>query len=137
MQRHRAHARRRDSPGIEAKSREGVAVDDWSHLAVSYDGSGTATGIQIYIDGRNIPTDVANDKLAGDFANKGELQIGNKDWGIPFKGSVCRFQNLRPASLSERGIGIRTVRSRPFAAADCSGTAQRRSEKMASIVLPG
>ncbi len=104
-------ARLRDrgaNPGIEVKSREGVPVEDWSHVAVSYDGSGQAKGIQVYIDGRNIPTDVVNDKLAGDFANKGELQIGNKDWGTPFKGSLSdlRIYNRRlyPNEALELGL---------------------------------
>ena len=104
-------ARLRDggaSPGIEVKSREGVPVEDWSHVAVSYDGSGQAKGIQVYIDGQNIRTDVVNDKLAADFANKGELQIGNKDWGTPFKGSLSdlRIYNRRlyPNEALELGL---------------------------------
>jgi Protein of unknown function (DUF1553)/Protein of unknown function (DUF1549)/Concanavalin A-like lectin/glucanases superfamily/Planctomycete cytochrome C len=95
-------------PGIEVKSREGVPVEDWSHIAVSYDGSGQARGIQIYIDGRNIPTDIVNDKLAADFANKGESQIGNKEWGTPFKGSISdlRIYNRRlyPNEALELGL---------------------------------
>lgn len=104
-------ARMRDAgsaPGIEVKSREGVPVEDWSHIAVSYDGSGQAAGIQIYIDGRNIATDIINDKLAGNFANKGELEIGNKDWGTPFKGSISDLRiydrRLYPNEALELGL---------------------------------
>lgn len=95
-------------PGLEVKSREGVAVEDWSHVAVSYDGSGTANGIQIYINGQSIPSDVVNDKLAGDFANNGELQIGNKEWGTAFKGSISDLRiysrRLYPNEALEVGL---------------------------------
>jgi mono/diheme cytochrome c family protein len=83
----RFHDGRPDS-GIEVKSRDGVPVKAWSRVAVAYDGSGAARGIQIYIDGRNIPIEVVTDRLAADFAVTGELQIGNKDWGTPFKGAI-------------------------------------------------
>jgi hypothetical protein len=94
--------------GLEVKSREGVGVEDWSHIAVSYDGSGTANGIQIYINGQSVPSDVVNDKLTGDFANNGELQIGNKDWGTAFKGSISDLRvysrRLYPNEALEVGL---------------------------------
>jgi hypothetical protein len=94
--------------GLEVKSREGVEVEDWSHIAVSYDGSGAANGIQIYINGRSIPSDVINDKLTGDFANNGELQIGNKEWGTAFKGSISDLRlysrRLYPNEALELGL---------------------------------
>jgi hypothetical protein len=85
------------SPGLEVKSREGIPTEDWSHVAVAYDGSGNARGIQVYIDGRSIPTEIVNDKLQGEFGGEGELQIGNKAWGTAFKGAVAdlRLYNRR------------------------------------------
>lgn len=95
-------------PGIEVKSREGVAVDDWSHVAVAYDGSGEAAGIQVYLNGRSIPIEVLSNKLGADFANSGELQIGNKDWGTPFKGSISDLRlyerRLYPNEALELGL---------------------------------
>jgi hypothetical protein len=95
-------------PGIEVKSREGVPTEDWSHVAVAYDGSGAARGIQVYIDGRSIPTEIINDKLQGDFAGEGELQIGNKEWGTAFKGAISdlRLYNRRlyPNEANQLGL---------------------------------
>ena len=83
--------------GIAVKSKAGVGVEEWSHVAISYDGSGRAKGIQIYIDGRNVPINIVQDKLAGDFASGGESQTGNKDWGTAFKGQLgdLRIYNRR------------------------------------------
>ena len=84
--------------GIEVKSNEGVRFnanpdqgevnEHWDHVIVSYDGSGRARGIQVYIDGRSVRTTVVLDKLAAASFEQGELQIGNKDWGTPFKGQL-------------------------------------------------
>lgn len=84
--------------GIEIKSNDGVRFkanpdqgevnEHWDHVIVSYDGSGRARGIQVYIDGRSVRTTVVLDKLAAASFEQGELQIGNKDWGTPFKGQL-------------------------------------------------
>ncbi len=82
---------------IEVKSTEGVALDKWNELAVSYDGSGRAKGIQIYVNGHTVKTTVLLDRLPTTSFAKGELQIGNKDWGTPFKGQIedLRIYNRR------------------------------------------
>jgi hypothetical protein len=93
---------------IAVKSEGGVTVDDWSHVAVSYDGSGKAKGIQIYLDGRNSPVQIVQDKLAGDFSGGGELQIGNKDWGTAFKGQLgdLRIYNRRLYASEAMQLGL-------------------------------
>ncbi len=92
----RLHSSGPDS-GIEVKSTQGLALEHWNHLAVSYDGSGQAKGIQIYIDGHNAPTVVNRDKLARVSFESGELQIGNKEWGTALKGQLqaVRIYNRR------------------------------------------
>ncbi len=94
--------------GIAVKSKAGVGVEDWSHVAISYDGSGRAKGIQIYIDGRNVPINIVQDKLAGDFASGGETQTGNKDWGTAFKGQLgdLRIYNRRLYTSEAMQLGL-------------------------------
>ena len=86
-----------DSSGIDVKSTEGLTLEDWNHLAVSYDGSGKAKAIQIYVNGRPVGTTVTLNKLTPASFEKGQAQIGNKEWGTPFKGqlSQLRFYNRR------------------------------------------
>ncbi|MBV8570229.1 MAG: DUF1553 domain-containing protein, partial [Acidobacteriaceae bacterium] len=95
--------------GIEVKSKEGVTLNEldsasehghanaWNHVIVSYDGSGRAKGIQVYIDGRGVEMTTVLDKMTPAFFEKGELQIGNKEWGTPFKGQIAdlRFYDRR------------------------------------------
>jgi Protein of unknown function (DUF1553)/Protein of unknown function (DUF1549)/Concanavalin A-like lectin/glucanases superfamily/Planctomycete cytochrome C len=92
---------------IEVKSKEGIKYkantdqgevnEHWDHVIVSYDGSGQAKGVQIYIDGRSVKTITNLDKLAPASFSNGQLEIGNKDWGTPFKGQLSglRLYNRR------------------------------------------
>ncbi len=90
---------RNDGPssGIEVKSTAGVALEGWSHVAIAYDGSAKAKGIQIYIDGQSVATEIVRDKLPAASFGDGDLQTGNKNWGTPFKGQLAdlRFYNRR------------------------------------------
>jgi hypothetical protein len=112
--------------GIEVKSKQGVSrekpasnddeVGSWSHLIVSYDGSGNAKGIQIYIDGRTVPTETVSAATWGGSpdprrtATSGlsDLQIGNKSLGTPFKGQLSdlRFYNRRLYASEALQIGL-------------------------------
>lgn len=83
--------------GIETRSVQGVELDDWSHITVAYDGSGKANGIQIFINGHDVKTSTVLDRMTTPVSLKGDLQIGNKDWGTPLKGKLedLRFYNRR------------------------------------------
>jgi hypothetical protein len=132
---------RRDGPsaGIEVKSKQGVSrekpsrfedeVGAWSHLIVSYDGSGKAKGIQIYIDGRSVPIETVADNMgpAPSF-EAGELQIGNKEWGTPLKGRIAdlRFYNRRLYANEALQIGLLSPLHSVL-----SISAERRSEDQA------
>jgi hypothetical protein len=84
--------------GLQVKSEEGIQFaanpdqgevnHHWDNVIVSYDGSGRAKGVQIYINGRSVKTSVNMDKLAAASFEQGELEIGNKDWGTPYKGHL-------------------------------------------------
>lgn len=102
--------------GIEVKSRqgipfsedEGIIQSDWSHVAVSYDGSGKAKGVQIYLNGRSVPTEIALDKLGPVSFEKGELETGNRDWGTAFKGQLgdLRIYNRRLYANEALELGL-------------------------------
>ncbi len=101
---------------IEVKSKQGVALENWSHLIASYDGSGNAKGIQIYIGGRSVPTETISDAKWGGSpdprrtatSGSGDLQVGNKALGTAFKGQISdlRFYNRRLYASEALQIGL-------------------------------
>ena len=52
-----------NSDAIQVIANEPVKTRLWQHLAVTYDGSGTAAGIAIYINGKHQPVEVRYDNL--------------------------------------------------------------------------
>jgi hypothetical protein len=116
-----------DSPAslLEIKSQHGLELENWNHVAITYDGSGDAKGLQIYLDGASAPVQtIANSPVNATF-DKGLLQIGNKDWGTPLKGQLSdlRFyqRRLYAGEISQIGLlaPLRQVIEKP---------AEKRSE---------
>src|SRR5204863_8574462 len=94
--------------GLTLNEEEGVTSSDWSHVIVSYDGSGKGKGVQIYLNGRSVPTEIILDKLAPASFEKGELETGNKDWGTAFKGQLgdVRIYNRRLYANEALELGL-------------------------------
>jgi hypothetical protein len=61
---------------IRVESRALIPADRWTHLAVSYDGSRSASGVSIFLDGREVPTEVLLDELNQTFLTRDPLRIG-------------------------------------------------------------
>ena len=71
---------------IEVRTKDRVPMDRSHHVLVNYDGSGKAAGLQLYVDGKAWPTEVAKDALSGSFRTSAPLEIGNKNTGGLFQG---------------------------------------------------
>ncbi|MBK8979962.1 MAG: DUF1553 domain-containing protein [Planctomycetes bacterium] len=48
---------------IRVRAAEPLPVGSWSHVAVSYDGSGRAAGLRIWVDGQRAPVEIVRDHL--------------------------------------------------------------------------
>jgi len=63
---------------ISIRAREPLAIDQWAHVAFVWDGSGNASGLSIYVDGKRIETEVVRDSLTKQISGGGgdEIMIG-------------------------------------------------------------
>jgi hypothetical protein len=77
---------------IEVRSSERLLQDDWRHVAVSYDGSGKAGGMKLYLDGKLDEAKVLKDSLSGPVHTGRPFEVGNKLAGGAYKG---RMDDLR------------------------------------------
>lgn len=73
---------------IEVRTRDRVPMNGAHHVVVDYDGSGTAKGLKIYVDGKPWEAEIVKDTLSGTFRTSGSLEIGNKDTGGLFQGQL-------------------------------------------------
>jgi hypothetical protein len=62
---------------IEVESPEKIlAVGQWNHLLVTYDGSGEAAGVSLYVDGAVHDLEIVKDGLKGTTSTTGPLEFG-------------------------------------------------------------
>ncbi len=99
-----------DSPAaaIEIRTRERLRLGDWYHVALTYDGSGKAAGLALYLNGKRLDTEVSRDALAGSIKTGGALRLGSKALGNPFVGQIDDLRLygrvLTPAQVEDLAI---------------------------------
>jgi hypothetical protein len=81
---------------LRVRSRAVVSSQDWTHVAVTYDGSSRASGVRVYLNGEPAEVDVVRDGLWKDITYGGgepDLTIGFRMRDSGFKGG--RVDELR------------------------------------------
>jgi hypothetical protein len=73
---------------IEVAPRQTFPAGEWYHLAVTYDGSGKAAGVTVYVNGQPEPIVIRRDDLAGSIASDEPWRIAWKATGVGFEGSL-------------------------------------------------
>jgi cytochrome c553 len=73
---------------ISVRAAEPLPVGSWSHVCVSSDGSSTAAGLQIFVDGRPVATEIVRDHLTREITGGGgdTIRIGERMRDHGFKG---------------------------------------------------
>lgn len=88
---------------VVLSSREAVAKSDWHHVVISHDGSRSAAGVRLYVDGRLTPLHVRLDSLnalpnetleEGVISNHEPLRIGRRDSGLGYYGRIDELRIL-------------------------------------------
>ena len=88
---------------IEVSSIEPARSGEWHQLVVRYDGSQSADGVNVFIDGRLVGVDVRRDALSGSLANHELLKIGRRDSGLGYYGLLDELRIVQQ-SLSDKAI---------------------------------
>jgi hypothetical protein len=74
--------------GLQIRTRQRLRLGDWHHVALTYDGSGRAAGLHLYVNGERFETDVVRDRLAGSVTTAAALRVGSRTLGKPFVGQI-------------------------------------------------
>jgi hypothetical protein len=82
---------------------EDVPADVWTHVLITYDGKGKASGVKIHVDGKPRATTITNDSLASSTRIDVPLKVGSRHVG---------------AKLNDVGIAEVRVYARELAAAE-------------------
>ncbi len=76
---------------LKVKTKEGFSADRWHHLLVTHDGSGKASGLRVWVDGRRRDVDVERDGLKGEVGNEQPLRVGSRAGEAFLAGRVDRW----------------------------------------------
>lgn len=73
---------------IRVSTTSSVPTGRWQHLMATYDGSGRAGGVTIYLDGVAQSVEIIHDTLTGTIRNSEPLRIGRRQASASLKGLV-------------------------------------------------
>ncbi|MCH7903786.1 MAG: DUF1553 domain-containing protein [Armatimonadetes bacterium] len=68
--------------GIAVKSLAKIEPGVWTHVAWSFDGSGQADGLKIYVDSEQVQTKILNDRIWKEINAYGDLGPSRGDWAF-------------------------------------------------------
>jgi hypothetical protein len=110
---------------IHIQADDELPAETWTHLAITYDGSGKAAGLKLYINGLLSKTSVKKDGLQGSIQTTVPFSIGRRgSASVPFHGRIDDLRiyqrDLAPAEIAAVSI----EQARKLAATD----AEQRTE---------
>ncbi|MFN0119656.1 MAG: DUF1553 domain-containing protein, partial [Blastocatellia bacterium] len=93
---------------LEIRGTQLVPTSDWSHVTLTYDGSGKAAGLKLWINGQPDQVHVLRDNLTGSIRNDAELLCGDKTTGKSYNGGIddLRVYNraLNATEIAQLGV---------------------------------
>jgi mono/diheme cytochrome c family protein len=100
---------------IEVWTVDSATANRWHHLAVTYDGSQRAAGLEIYVDGQRQKLRIQQDSLTGSLRSNQPLRLGRRDSGLGYYGQLDEVRGyqrvLTPQEIAElhRGDRLRSI----------------------------
>lgn len=81
-----------------------VAGNEWTHVAMTYDGTSKAAGVKIYYNGQAQATNIEVDSLQGSIKTPVPFRIGERSSGQPMSGAGIQDLRLYQRALSPSEI---------------------------------
>ena len=73
---------------LQLRTRDRLTLGDWYHVALTYDGSGKAAGLRLFVNGAPADIEVVKDSLTGAAGTTAPLRVGSRALGAPFVGQL-------------------------------------------------
>ena len=83
---------------LKVVAAEQVPANQWTHVTVTYDGSGKASGVKVYYNGQPQKTNVEADKLQNSIRTTVPFKLGQRNTSEPLSGLT--IQDLRIYKLA-------------------------------------
>lgn len=116
---------------IKVTTNAKIPNNKWTHLFATYDGSGKAAGVKIYINGKSEPWKIEQDSLTATTKTKVPLKIGRRNNSSQLKGIVDDVKFFDRALTDNEVASL--AGSDPIAAILALPTDERTPEQLASL----
>ena len=112
---------------LKVETTESLPKDAWTHVFITYDGSGKAAGVAIYVNGRRVQLTVLTDRLQGTIATTQPLRLGKRSTGFALSGDLADVRVYRRTltAAEVRSIALRPVQAIVRMPAEVRSKAQR------------
>ena len=110
---------------LKVTSKTPLQPNQWYHVLVTYDGSGKAAGVKIYLNGAGQAVDVFTDKLASTIKTKVPFKIGQRHGGERLKD--VSLQDIRLYEKTLKGPEVEQLAKSSKAAEYLAKPAERRT----------
>ncbi len=77
-----------DGGSLIVAAEDKLPTRQWYHILLTYNGSGKAAGLQIYLDGKPAQMQVISDSLKGNIATDEPFRVGGRKTSAFFQGSI-------------------------------------------------
>jgi hypothetical protein len=119
-----------DMNALRVNTKAPIPVNQWTHVFVTYDGSGKAEGIKIYVNGKPADLEITHNSLTDTIKTDKPLRVGSRNPGAPFRGVIDEARIYGRALTSaevERLAGFDTIRQLLAVPADKRSASQQAS----------
>lgn len=86
---------------LKVVARQALPAGKWSHVAMSYDGSGKASGVRIWVNGQMTGIETEADALNGTSRTTTPLRVGGRDGGSWIEGAALNDLRLVGRALGQ------------------------------------
>jgi hypothetical protein len=80
---------------LVVRTKERLPQKQWEHVLASYDGSGKAAGMKVYVNGKPVEVETQKDKLEGPVLNDQPIHIGDRSGELNFTGLIDDLRMYR------------------------------------------
>jgi hypothetical protein len=91
---------------LKVETKDPLPQGAWSHVLVTYDGSGKAAGLTVYVNGRAARVDVQNDKLRDTIATTQPLRLGKRSTGFALNGELADVRFYRRTLTADEARAV-------------------------------
>ncbi len=115
---------------LKVVSRERLTPKQWSHVAITYDGSSKADGLRIFINGKEATRNVSRDQLKNSIRTEVPLTLGRRSQGAPAAGAALQDVRIYNGKLEPNEIDqIRSVPRKAY----LQGKTERTPEELEEL----